>query len=527
MTKVYAHDRALQEKLLAGVDKLADNVAATLGPRGRNVLLYKNGVSPVITKDGVTVANFVHLDDPVENAGAEVLKQAALQTNALAGDGTTTSTVLARDILANAQKYIIAGSSPIELKRGMDHALEKIVNEIEHQATPVSSFEEIEHVATISANNDASIGKLIATAADQAGADGAITIEEAKAEQTSLDVVEGFRFDSGYFARAFVTDEKRNIVDYDDVLMLVTDHKIENVNDIFPILELVSREAKPFVIVAEEVEGQALAALIMNAVRGTMRVAAVKAPRYGNERRDIMRDLCLATGANFVSRESGKKLGDVKLVDLGTCKRIEIMKNFTTIVDGNSDWPAIEERIESLKSEIKQTEDMEECRRLQERITRLNSGVAIIKVGAPTEVEMTEKKHRIEDALEAVRAAQEQGIVPGGGSTLLNCRKLEFELENEDQRFGAEILKRSLEAPIRQMASNAGESSDLIISRLQEQQEKEGFGWNFASGEVVDMMEAGIIDPAKVTITALRNAVSVASTLITTNNAIVEIENES
>ena len=527
MIKVYAHDRALQEKLLSGVNKLADNVAATLGPRGRNVLLYRDGSSPMVTKDGVTVADFVVLEDPIENAGAQVLKQAALQTNTLAGDGTTTSTVLAREILANAQKYIIAGSSPIELKRGMDAALAAVIEKIEDLALPVSSFEEIEHVATISANNDSSIGKLIATAADQAGNDGAITIEEAKAMDTTLDVVEGFRFDSGYFARAFVTDEKRSIVDYDNALILVTDHKVDAVSDIMPILELVAREAKPLVIVAEEVEGQALAALIMNAVRGTMRVAAVKAPRYGTERRGIMKDLCLATGSTFVSRESGRKLADVKLVDLGSCQRVEIMKNFTTIVDGNADWPAIEERIESLKSEIKQTENIEECQRLQERITRLNSGVAIIRVGAPTEVEMIEKKHRIEDALEAVRAAQEQGIVPGGGATLLNCRSIVLDLESEDQRLGAEILKKSLSAPIKQMALNAGESPDLIISRLDSQSEAGSMGWDFAARNVVDMMSAGIIDPAKVTITALKNAVSVASTLITTNNAIVEVLNES
>ncbi len=527
MTKVYAHSRNLQERLLSGVNKLADNVAATLGPRGRNVLLYKDGANPVITKDGVTVANFVDLEDPVENAGAQILKQAAMQTNTLAGDGTTTSTVLAREILANAQKYITAGSCPIELKRGMDHALAEVVARIEGCSTPVSSFEEIEHVATISANNDSAIGKLIAAAADQAGADGAITIEEAKSMETELDVVEGFRFDSGYFARAFVTDEKRNLVDYENALVLVTDHKIDNVNDIFPILEMVSREAKPFVIVAEEVEGQALAALIMNAVRGTMRVAAVKAPRYGHERRNIMKDLCLSVGANFISRESGQKLSDVKLVDLGSCKRIEIMKNFTTIVDGAADWPAIEERIESLKAEIKQTDGLEDCQRLQERITRLNSGVAIIRVGAPTEVEMIEKKHRIEDALEAVRAAQEQGIVPGGGSTLLACSSLDLKLESEDQQLGAEILIKSLTAPIKQMAINAGDSPDIIISKLKTDTEQSCLGWDFARGQLADMMDVGIIDPAKVTITALKNAVSVASTLITTNNAIVEVKNES
>jgi len=520
MPKVYASHRDLQEKILSGVNKLADNVASTLGPKGRNVLLHRKEGKPIITKDGVTVANFVDLDDPVENAAAQIIKQAASQTNAVTGDGTTTSTVLARAIITQAQKYIAAGSSPVELKRGMDKAGAEITNKIRGISTSVNSTEEIEHIATISANGDETIGKLIAMAADQAGMDGSISIEAARSLETTLDVVEGFRLDSGYFAQAFVNDERRNAVEYEDAIILVTDYKVDNVQDILPVLELAAREGKPFIIVAEDVEGQALAALIMNAMRGSMKVAAVKAPRYGQERRDIMKDLCLSIGANFISRESGKKLTEVKLVDLGQCKKIEVLKNQTTIVDGQADWDLVEKRIESLKEEIKQTEDVSECERIQERITRLASGVAIIKVGGVTEVEMIERKHRIEDALEAVKAAQEEGIVPGGGVTLLRCLDYKIEAENDDQKFGSEIVRLAVEAPVRQMAQNAGESPDLIIDKIMNLQDVNG--WDFRRGQVVNMIEAGIIDPAKVTRVAMQNAVSAASTLINTNYSIVE-----
>jgi len=520
MSKKYASDGELQRKVFNGVNKLADNVATTLGPKGRNVILAKLGSNPVVTKDGVTVAKFMELEDPFEDIACQILKQVASETNNLAGDGTTTSTVLARDIFNNAQKYLAAGSSPVELKRGMDKACKEIVENLTNLAQQVTSHEDIQHIATISANGDTSIGELIATAVSQAGHDGAITIEEAKSMETRLDVVEGFRFDSGYFAQAFVTDERRNVVEYEDVILLVTDHKISAVQDMLPVLELAAREAKPFIIVAEEIEGQALAALIMNAVRGTMRVAAIKAPRYGTERRKIMEDLCLSVGATFVTRESGKKLSDVKLVDFGTCKKIEILKNLTTIVDGNADWEKIDNRIDSLKSEIKQTEGIEECRQLQERITRLVSGVSIIHVGAPSEVEMIEKKHRIEDALGAVKAAQEEGIVPGGGVALIRCKAFEIDSENEDQSLGAEILRKSLEAPLRQMARNACASEDMIANLVEN--EVHSHGYDFNTEKIVDMMEEGIVDPAKVTKVALQNAVSVVSTLLTTSNAIIE-----
>ena len=508
MYKAYAQGPDLQQKIMAGVNKLANNVAATLGPMGRNVLLHKKGSNPIITKDGVTVANFVDLEDPFEQAAAQLLKQVASQTNAVAGDGTTTSTVLARDILRISQKYLLADASPIEIKKGMDMAVKEVLKIIKNISKPIESIQDIEHVATVSANGDEMIG------------------EDAKSADTSLDLVEGFRFDSGYFSQSFVTNERKNAVEYEDALLFITDHKIDNVKTILPVLELAARESRPLIIVAEHVEGQALAALIMNTVRGSMRIAAVKAPGYGQERLDTMKDLSLATGASFFSRSSGRKASEIKLVDFGLCKKIEVLKNSTTIMGGSADWESIDEKIESLRSEIKQTEDIEECLRIQKRVTRLSSGVAVIKVGGVTEVEMIEKKHRIDDALEAVNSAQEKGIVPGGGVALLRCRSFVMEAENEDQRIGEMIIRKALEAPIRQMAENAGVSGDLIIHKIENETEPNA-GWDFKTGKIVDMISSGIIDPSKVVSTAIQNAVSVASTLITTNNAIVETTNES
>jgi len=520
MSKNYQNGKDLQVRIIDGVNKLADNVASTLGPKGRNVILHKKGGRPIITKDGVTVAEFIELDDPFENAGAQIIKQAASQTNLKAGDGTTTSTVLARSILNNAQKYLAAGASPVELKRGMDKSVEVIMDRLKDMAHPLSSTDDIEHVATISANGDTAIGKMIAMAVDQAGKDGSITIQNGRSMETTVDITEGFRFDSGYFASAFVTDERKAAVEYDDAMVLVTNHKIELVEDILPVLEVVSRESRPLIIIAEEVEGQALAALIMNTVRGTMKIAAVKAPRYGQERNSILEDLCLSVGATFISRASGINIKETKLEHLGRCKKIEVLKNFTTLISGDCDWNKVDERIESLKVEIKQTEDIHECERIQERISRLASGVAVIKVGAPTEVEMVEKKHRIEDALEAVKSAREGGIIPGGGSSLVRCMDFNVEVSNEDQRLGVEIVRKSLSGPLRQMALNAGESPDMITSLVRGS--AMGEGWDFNSGELVPMLKSGIIDPVKVTRTALLNAVSVASTIITTGYAIIE-----
>ena len=430
--------------------------------------------------------------------------------------------MLARAILKQAQRYLISGASPIELKRGIDKAVKAIVEKLEEQAVPISSEQDIAHIATISANGDESIGKLIATAVDSAGKDGAISVEEARSLETSLELTEGFIFDSGYVAGAFVTDERKQSVVYDDPLILVTDYKIETVEEIYPILEVVAREAKPFIIVAEEIEGQALAALIMNAVRGTMKVAAIKASRYGEERRAILHDLALSTGATFVSRLSGLKLVDVKLEHLGLAEKIESFKHRTTIAGGKGDWEEVEKRIESYKAEIEQTVGIHECEKIQERITKLASGIAVIKVGAATEIEMIEKRHRIDDALEAVKSAQLEGIVSGGGTALIRAaHDLEVNVDSEEQRLGTEIVRKAVEEPLRQMAANAGQSGDLILSMIHD--ESYEYGWDFSSGALTHMIEDGIIDPVKVTRCALQNAASVAGALIMSNYAIVEV----
>ena len=538
MTKKYDSGSSLNQKILTGVNILADNVAATYGPRGRNVILQAAGKRPIITKDGVTVANFVDLEDPIENASAQIIKQAASQTNHDAGDGTTTATILARGILTKAQKYLSAGSSPIELKRGMDKATEALIERLHDQSRPIQNLADIKHIATISANGDFSIGNLIATAVDQVGKDGAITVEEARSVKTSLELVEGFQFDGGYFSPSFITDERKKIVKYDKPYYLITDSKIAAVDEMMPVLELISRENRPLIIVAEEVEGQALAALIVNTTRGSLKVAAVKAPRYGEERRSILKDLAVATGATYISRENGLQLREVKLKDLGTSEFVEITKNITTVVGGKGDMNKVQQRIDDIKREITEigdftaTSDPERAAQdgqqnhfraqmLQQRITRLASGIAIIRVGAATEVEMIEKKHRIEDALEAVKSAQQEGIVAGGGVALLRAAEnLNVEVANEDQRLGVELLKIVAAEPLRQMAHNAGESPDIIVSRVSK--ETENYGYDFTSQEIEDMYEIGVVDPVKVTRCALQNAVSVASTLITTNHAIIQ-----
>jgi chaperonin GroEL len=528
LSKVYSSDEDLQKRILSGVNKLADNVASTLGPKGRNVILHQKGKRPIITKDGVTVAEFIDLDDPVENAAVQILRQASQMTNLVAGDGTTTATVLARAILQEAQKHIVAGASPVEVKRGIDNVTEKLVAALKEDATPISSVADIENIATISANGDAVIGKMIATAVDQVGKNGAITVEEARSMESSLDVQEGFRFDGGYFSTQFVTDQRRGAACHSDALVLVTDYKISKVEEMMPVLEMIAREARPLVIVAEEVEGQALAALIMNSLRGTLNVMAVKAPHYGEERRNLLKDLSLSIGATFVSRESGLKLRDTKLEHLGAVDSVEASKLSTVFVGGNGDPDAADERIETLKAELVATEDMHACARIQERVTRLASGVAIIRVGAATEVEMIEKKHRVEDALEAVRAARQDGVVAGGGAALLRARmKVKTQVENQEQGMGVNAVFAALDAPIRQMADNAGLSADLTVGRVMEAQKSSPnttVGFNFSTGKLEDMCAAGIIDPVKVTISALQNAASAASTLLTTNCAVIEVE---
>ena len=514
----------LSAKVLKGVNALADNVAATLGPKGRNVILHEKGKDPIITKDGVTVSAFVHLDDEFENAAVQILKQATSQTNTMAGDGTTTATVLSRAIITQAQRYITAGASPIELKRGIDLAVEHLVGVLKESATHIETLEDVENIATISANNDRTIGKLIATAVDKAGKDGTITIEESRSVDTTLDMIEGFRLESGYAASAFVTDDRRGAVHYESPLFLVTDAKIENVDQILPALETVSRDGRPLVIVAEDIQGQALAALIMNTVRGSMKIAAVKAPFYGARRRSGLKDLALSTGAEFFSRDSTVALRDIKLEHFGQARSIDITKATTTVVGGKGNYEEIDRRIELLKVQLHETEEMRECEKIQERITKLASGVAVINVGAPTEVEMIEKKHRIEDALEAVKSAHAEGVVPGGGVALLRAAQTltkVIDVENEDQQFGVDIVAFAARAPLRQMATNCGLSPDIVESQITEA--PENCGYNFRDFGVVNMIEAGIIDPAKVTRTALQNAASAAGTLITTSHAIVEM----
>jgi chaperonin GroEL len=492
-----------------------------MGPRGRNVILQEKGKRPIITKDGVTVANFVDLDDPIENVGAQIIKQAAEQTNSDAGDGTTTATVLSRAILNTAQKYISSGVPPIELQRGIEKAVNSIIDTLDESSRPIMSEDDIAHVASISANNDRQIGRLIAQAVSAAGKDGAITVEEARSFQTSLDLVEGFRMDAGYAASAFITDERRRAVLYEDPMILVTDEKIDNVHDILPILELAAREARPLIFVASEVEGQALAAMIVNALKGVLKVAAIKAPRYGQERKNILSDLALSTGATLITRSSGKRLKDVKLVDFGSASKVDITRTQTTIVGGCGDPTMTAARIESLKEELVNEDNLHECEKIQDRISRLASGIAIIRVGASTEIEMIEKKHRIEDALEAVRSAQMEGIVEGGGIALLRASsKLDVEVENQDQALGVEIIKSAAQAPLRQMAINAGKSPDIICKLVLESED--GDGYDFVTDSVVHMIETGIIDPVRVTKMALQNAASVSGTLITTNSAVIE-----
>ncbi len=519
----YDSKTTLREKILNGVNTLADNVATTLGPKGRNVILQEKGKPPFITKDGVTVAQFVHLEDHFENAAAQIIKQAAVETNTHAGDGTTTATVLSREILRQAQGYLAAGSSPVELKRGMDRAAKVAVEHLRESATPVRTIADVEQVATISANNDRFIGKLIATAVDKTGNDGSITIEESRTMDTYVDIMEGFRFDSGYRAGAFVTDERRGTMNYNNPMILVTDYKIDMVEDILPVLELAARESRPLIIIADDIEGQALSALIMNTMRGSLKVAAIKAPRYGQERRDMLADLALSVGANLITRAKGMKLKETKLTDLGTAKTIEATKSHTTVVGGQADYEAIEVQIARLKEEIKNEESIQLCDAMQQRITRLASGVGVIYVGAATQVEMLEKKHRIEDALEAVKSAQVDGIVPGGGTALLrtaNAIQSTIEVDNEEQQRGVDILLRAMSGPIRQMAMNAGLSADLIVDQVSA--EPAPMGCNFRTLEKANLLKSGILDPVKVTTTALQNAVSAAGTLITTNYAIIQ-----
>jgi len=526
VSKLYDDNTSLIKKIGKGVDTLADNVGATLGPKGRNVILQKKGERPIITKDGVTVASFIEVEDPFENLGVMVIKQAAQATAEEAGDGTTTSTILARSIVRQATKHLLADAAPVELKRGMDKAVKAVVERLDEASVSVSSIEDIKHVATISANGDTVLGNLIAEAIDKVGKDGAISIEPANSNETSLDLIEGFQFDSGYISDKFVTDKRRWAMRYENPLILVCDSVVSSIEEIFPILQTAARENRPLIIVAEDVKDQALAALIMNVVRGSMRVAAIRAPGYGEERRAILEDLALSVGATVVGPAGAVTFANAKLPHLGTSSVIESKKAWTAFSGGEGDPDQIEEKIEQIKAEIEQTDSLKECEALQRRINRLASGVAVLKIGGSTEIEMMEAFHRAEDALEAVRSAQKEGITSGGGVALIEAvQSLGNEVigvSGDTEAAGAKIVLNACQEPVRQMAKNSGHSPDIISAMVCDAET--GIGFDFARGEMANMFELGIIDPVKVTKTALINAVSAAGTLITTSHGIVEVE---
>jgi len=510
--------------ILRGVNKLADAVKVTLGPKGRNVVIEKKFGSPTITKDGVTVAKEIELKDPVENMGAQMVREVASKTSDVAGDGTTTATVLAQAIFREGSKNVTAGANPMELKRGIDLAVKAAVAEIERMSKPVEGSE-IAHVGTISANSDSEIGQIIADAMDKVGKDGVITVEEAKGLETTLEVVEGMQFDRGYLSPYFVTDAERMESVLENAKILLHEKKISSMKDLLPVLEQVARLGRPLLIIAEDVEGEALATLVVNKLRGTLAVCAVKAPGFGDRRKAMMEDIAVLTGGKVISEDIGIKLENVKYEDLGRAKRITIDKDTTTIVEGAGTSKEIQGRVQQIKKEIEDTTSDYDREKLQERLAKLAGGVAVINVGAATETEMKEKKARVEDALHATRAAVEEGIVPGGGVTYLRTLGVLETLAKKyegDELLGIHIVKRALEAPLRTLVNNAGLEGSVVVEHVKAEKIATR-GFNVDTEEYVDMMEAGIIDPTKVTRTALQNAASVAGLLLTTEALITEV----
>ncbi|GAB6045459.1 chaperonin GroEL [Caminibacter profundus] len=523
MAKEIVYSDAARNELLAGVEKLADAVRVTMGPKGRNVLLQRSFGAPHITKDGVSVAKEIELKHPVENMGAQLVKEVASKTADEAGDGTTTATVLAHAIFKEGLKYITAGANPIAVKRGMDKAVDAIIEELKKMSKTVENKEQIAQVATISANNDRKIGELIAEAMDKVGKDGVITVEEGKSLQDELEVVEGMQFDRGYLSPYFVTNPDKMVAEYEDAYILLYDKKISNMKDLLPLLEQLVQQGgnKPLLIIAEDVEGEALATLVVNKLRGVLNVVAVKAPGFGDRRKAMLQDIAILTGGQVISEELGRTLEGATLADLGQAGRIVVDKENTTIVDGKGDKAAIEARINQIKKEIEETTSDYDREKLQERLAKLSGGVAVIKVGAATETEMKEKKDRVDDALSATKAAVEEGIVIGGGAAVLKAAKnINVECENDDEKIGVEIVKKAVKAPIKQIAENAGYEPGVVALRVEEADENTGF--NAATGEYVNMFEAGIIDPTKVERIALQNAVSVGGLLLTTEAAVTE-----
>jgi chaperonin GroEL len=516
-------DVEARARLKSGVDKLARAVKVTLGPKGRNVVLDRKFGAPTVTKDGVTVAKEVELEDPVENMGAQMVKEVATKTSDIAGDGTTTATVLAQAIFGEGLKNVTAGTNPMGIRRGIDKGVELVVEELRRLSTPTKGKKEIAQVGAISANNNLEIGELISDAMEKVGKDGVITVEEARGLETTLETVEGMQFDRGYLSPYFVTDPERMEVVLEDAMILIHDKKVGSMKDLLPILEKVAQSGRPLLIVAEDIEGEALATLVVNKLRGTLKVAAVKAPGFGDRRKAMLQDIAVLTGGQVISEEVGFKLENTVASDLGQAKRVVIDKDNTTIIDGAGAADKIRGRIEEIRVAIDKSTSDYDSEKLQERLAKLAGGVAVINVGAATETEMKEKKALVEDALHATRAAVEEGIVPGGGVALLRAQaKLgKIELELEDEQIGAQILYRALEHPIRQIATNAGVEGSIVVEKVRAG--KGGFGYNAQTNEYEDLVKAGVIDPTKVVRTALQNAASIAGLLLTTEAVVVEI----
>jgi chaperonin GroEL len=513
-------------KLKKGIDQLAEAVRITLGPKGRNVVIDKRFGSPTVTKDGVTVAKEIELSDPIENMGAQMVKEVATKTSDLAGDGTTTATILAQAIFREGLKNVTAGANPMELKRGIDRAVEAVVEQLRAISVPSAGKKEIAQVGTISANNDKEIGNLIAEAMEKVGKDGVITVEEAKGLETTLETVEGTQFDRGYLSPYFVTDPEKMEAVLEDPYILIHDKKISSMKELLPILEKVAQAGKPMLLIAEDIEGEALATLVVNKLRGTLKVVAVKAPGFGDRRKEMLRDIAVLTGGQVISEEVGFKLENVTLTDLGRAKRVVIDKDNTTIVDGKGKPGDIQGRIAELRAAIEKSTSDYDREKLQERLAKLSGGVAIINVGAATETEMKEKKARVEDALHATKAAVEEGVVPGGGVALLRAQSALDKIKGtEDEKVGVEIVRRALEEPIRMIAENAGAEGSIVVARVKESKDK-NFGYNAATDVYEDLVKAGVIDPTKVTRTALQNAASIAGLLLTTECVLVEKKEE-
>ncbi|OCC16429.1 Heat shock protein 60 family chaperone GroEL [Dissulfuribacter thermophilus] len=520
--KEIKYDVKARESILRGVNALANAVKVTLGPKGRNVIIEKSFGSPVITKDGVTVAKEIELEDKFENMGAQMVKEVASKTSDVAGDGTTTATILAQAIYNEGSKLVAAGINPMALKRGIDKAVDAIVAELKKISKPTKDQKEIAQVGTISANNDATIGNIIADAMDKVGKEGVITVEEAKGMETSLDVVEGMQFDRGYLSPYFVTDPEKMEAVLEDPYILIHEKKISNMKDLLPLLEQIAKMGKPLLIIAEDVEGEALATLVVNKLRGTLQCCAVKAPGFGDRRKAMLEDIAILTGGQMIAEDLGIKLENVSLTDLGRAKRVVVDKETTTIVDGAGSKEKIEGRVRQIRAQIDETTSDYDREKLQERLAKLIGGVAVINVGAATETEMKEKKARVEDALNATRAAVEEGIVPGGGTAYLRCLKAldDIEIDDQDEQHGINLIRRAVEEPLRQIANNAGFEGSIIVERVKS--ESGNIGFNAAKGEFEDLIAAGIIDPTKVSRCALQNAASVAGLLLTTEAMVAE-----